>query len=65
MAFIKCRYNPVNRRIFQENIGDKVVYSWNHDGIKLPTVQAMKLPQFQIQSREEEVPQGTLRQMPF
>ena len=65
MAFIKCRYNPVNRRIFQENIGDKVVDSWNHDGIKLPTVQAMKLPQFQIQSREEEVPQGTLRQMPF
>ncbi len=64
--YIKCRYNPVNRRIFQENIGDRTVYSWDHTGIKEPTIQAMKLPQFQIKPREEEMPEGILKnQVPF
>lgn len=63
--YIKCRYNPVNRRIFQENIGDKIVYSWNHEGLKVPAVQAMDLPQFQIKSREEEVPDTVFKQMPY
>lgn len=64
-AFIKCRFNPVNRRIFQENIGDRTVYSWDHEGISEPAIQAMKLPQFQIKTREEEMPDGPMYQLPY
>ena len=63
--FIRCQYNPVNRRIFQENKGDRIVYGWDHEGIQPPELQAMKMPQFRIKDREEYLPQDTFRQMPF
>lgn len=62
---IRCVYNPVNRRIYQEKTGDRTVYSWDHTGIEVPKIQAMKLPQFRIIPREENIPEGSFRAMPF
>ena len=56
-GYILCDYDPVNRRIYQKNLGDKIRYSWDHNGIKEPENQAMTLPEFQIQPGEgEKVP---------
>ena len=44
----------MNRRIYQKNIGDKTVYGWDHDGIKIPEDQAITLPEFQIQPGENQ-----------
>ena len=53
-GLILCDYDPVNRRIYQKNIGDRTVYSWNHDGITIPEDQALTLPEFQIQPGENQ-----------
>lgn len=53
-GLILCDYDPVNRRIYQKNLGDKTVYSWDHHGIKEPEDQAIALPEFQIQPGENE-----------
>ena len=53
-GYILCDYDPVNRRIYQKNIGDKTVYGWDHDGIKIPEDQAITLPEFQIQPGENQ-----------
>lgn len=56
-GLILCDFDPVNRRIYQKNLGDRIVYSWDHTGIKEPEDQAITLPEFQIQPGEgEKVP---------
>ena len=52
-GFILCDYNPVNRRIYQKNLGDTKIYPWDHTGIKEPEDRAMDLEEFQIQSGSE------------
>ena len=53
-GFILCDYDPVNRRIYQKDRGDRKRYSWDHTGIKEPEDKAMLLPEFQIQPSTEE-----------
>ena len=53
-GYILCDYDPVNRRIYQKNLGDHVVYSWDHTGITEPEDRAIDLPEFQIQPGENE-----------
>ena len=53
-GFILCNYDPANRRIFQSNIGDHIVYSWDHTGIDIPERQACSLPEFAIQFGQPE-----------
>ena len=52
-GFIRCDFDPANRRIFQENIGDKIVYGWDHNGINLPEHPANELEEFQLQSNKD------------
>lgn len=52
--YIECSYNPANRRIFQTSTGDKIVYSWDHRGVKTPEDQACVLPEFQVQAKKQE-----------
>ena len=53
-GYILCDYDPVNRRIYQKNLGDRMVYGWDHTDIKIPEDQAITLPEFQIQPGENE-----------
>jgi len=53
-GLILCDYDPVNRRIYQKGLGDRTIYSWNHEGIEEPEDQAILLPEFQIQPGEGE-----------
>ena len=53
-GYILCDYDPVNRRIYQKNLGDRMVYGWDHNGISVPEDQACTLPEFQIQPGEGE-----------
>ena len=55
-GLILCDYDPVNHRIYQKGLGDRIIYSWNHEGIKEPENQACTLPEFQIQPGEEDAP---------
>ena len=47
-GFIPTCYDPTNRRIFQASTGDKTVYGWNHNDIKIPENQAISLDEFKI-----------------
>ena len=47
-GFINTCYDPANRRIFQYNTGDRIVYSWDHSGIQIPENQAICLEEFAI-----------------
>lgn len=47
--FIECGYDPANRRIFQANVGDRIMYGWNHEGIELPEDPASNYDEFSIQ----------------
>lgn len=51
-GFIPCDYNPANRRIFQQSLGDRIVYSWDHNGIKKPENPAVSLEEFRLQSND-------------
>lgn len=53
-GFIPCDYDPVNHRIYQKGLGDRIIYSWDHTGIQEPEDQAITLPEFQIQPGESE-----------
>ena len=53
-GFIRCDYDPANRRIFQEGLGDRTVYGWDHNGIKEPENCANELEEFQLQSNKSE-----------
>lgn len=53
-GYILCDYDPVNRRIYQKNLGDRIIYGWDHHGISEPDDQAFLLPEFQIQPGENE-----------
>ena len=44
---IEVAYSKCNRRIYQANIGDKMLYHWDHEGVKIPEIQAMNLSEFQ------------------
>lgn len=45
---IVCDFNPVNRRIIQQDIGDRFNYRWNKEGIDFPEIQAMSFPEFAV-----------------
>lgn len=47
--FIQCSFDPCNRRIFQTNIGDKMVFGWDHTGIEVPKDPACNHEEFAIQ----------------
>lgn len=55
---VYCSYNPVNRRIFQTNVGDRIVYHWDHKGITAPESLAENLPEFKIMSKQPEQKQS-------
>lgn len=57
-GFIPTVYDPANRRISQASVGDRIVYSWNHDGVKLPENQACVLEEFKLDD-------GVSRTQPF
>lgn len=42
-GYVRCNFNPVNRRIYQASIGDTMVYSWDHNGVALPEHPASEL----------------------
>lgn len=50
IGLIECDFDPTNRRIFQKGIGDRTVYSWDHNGIQLPEYPAADLDEFRLQS---------------
>jgi twinkle protein len=54
-GFILCNYDPANHRIFQANIGDKIVYSWDHTGLKLPEDPVCNYPEFAMQLGQPEI----------
>ena len=53
-GWVYCDYDPVNRRIFQMNIGDKTIYGWDHNGIQEPDPEskACLLPEYQPEEKE-------------
>jgi len=53
-TLILCTYDPCNRRIFQTNTGDRIVYGWDHTGVELPENPASSLPEFRYQNKSEE-----------
>ena len=53
-GFIETYYDPANRRIYQAQTGDRTVYSWDHEGIKIPENQAVTLDEFQLQDGVHE-----------
>lgn len=53
-GYIRCDFDPANRRIFQENVGDKIVYGWDHTGIEFPEHPASELEEFQLQSNQAD-----------
>jgi len=55
-GFIPTCYDPTNRRLFQLNIGDKTVYSWDHKDIRVPENQACVLEEFKIDDGTEQQP---------
>ena len=52
---IECGYNPVNRRIYQLNIGDKTVYGWDHTGIHEPKEKAEDFADFMSQKEADNL----------
>ena len=48
--YIVCDFDPATRRIFQHNTGDTTIYSWNHEGLKLPEHPASEIRSFDIRS---------------
>lgn len=56
-GFIRCAYNPANRRIYEVGIGDKTVYGWDHTGIQVPAEPACMLPEFQERVGAAENPE--------
>lgn len=55
-GFIPTCYDPANRRIFQLNTGDKVVYGWDHNGIEVPENAAESLEEFKIDDGDQTQP---------
>lgn len=49
-GLIECSFSPANRRIYQTNVGDRMVYSWDHHDIEIPENQAIKLREFQTRN---------------
>lgn len=55
-GFINTCYDPANRRLFQHDIGDKIVYGWDHTGIELPENPAATLEEFAIDDGTQTQP---------
>lgn len=51
---IYCSYDPANRRIFQTNIGEKTVYSWDHSNLNVQLNEVENYPEFKIQVGSDE-----------
>jgi len=47
-GFINTVYDPANRRIYQANSMDHLVFSWDHTGIKLPDHPVDELEEFNV-----------------
>ena len=61
LGYIECCYDPANRRIFQADTGDKIVYGWDHSGLEsLPLNQVDKYPEFNIKVQEHDSPVMTI-----
>lgn len=55
-GFINTCYDPANRRLFQHGLGDKIVYGWDHNGIKTPENPAITLEEFAIDDGTQTQP---------
>ena len=55
-GFINTCYDPANRRLYQLNTGDKIVYSWDHSGIKVPENAAATREEFALDDGTQEPP---------
>ena len=53
---IECCYCPDSRRIYQADIGDMNSFSWNKEGISLPSKRADALPEYGVQLAEATNP---------
>lgn len=57
-GFINTCYDPANRRIYQFNTTDCIVYEWDHNGISLPENPASLLEEFKVDD-------GSMNDQPF
>lgn len=55
-GFVNTCYDPANRRIFQLNTQDRIVYGWDHDNIPLPENPAATLEEFAIDDGTQQPP---------
>ena len=55
-GFINTVYDPANRRIYQANSMDHVVFSWDHTGIELPEHPIDELEEFKIDDGNTDPP---------
>lgn len=55
-GFINTCYDPANRRLFQYNTRDHIVYGWDHTGIQLPENAAATLEEFAIDDGTKQQP---------
>lgn len=53
---IECCYCADSRRIYQANVGDLSVYSWDKKGLKQPPVHANSLEEYGIKQAEPQSP---------
>lgn len=51
---IECCYCPDSRRIYQADAGDLNHFSWNREGLMLPSVRADSLPEYQVMLGEKD-----------
>ncbi len=52
--YIECKYDPANRRIFQANIGDRVVYGWDHSNLNVELNKVDQYPEFKVTEHKPE-----------
>ena len=55
-GFINTVYDPSNRRIYQANTIDHLIYGWDHNGIELPENLEEGLEEFKIDDGVQEPP---------
>lgn len=46
--YIECCYCRDSRRVYQRDVGDKYVYSWNKIGLTPPSIRADSLPEYGV-----------------
>ena len=53
-TIIECVYCKDSRRIYQMDVGDKNIFSWNKQGVALPKRRADSLPEYGVSFAVQE-----------